>query len=230
MRISVYLADGEQLWVSVEASDTVGKVISTLRRDSPGTQSFELRSRLDMDPLRDDQKLVDCGVKDGSRLFLVAQSRRPLQVASPRATSFGGHFEFNSFNHRVVLEFGKNLPKWRVVGPGISFISKCNDSSCAAYGDTVYVTKGMGDFDVARLSARIDCPECGHRARRSDNLGYYDCSVTFDGQTSDGKPIAFYDEADDGRFHTFKQGDNTQLDFLNVVVEEIHHAQQMLSR
>ena len=230
MRISVYLADGEQHSVSVEASDTVGKVISKLRSDSPGTQSFELRIRLDMDPLRDDQKLVDCGVKDGSRLFLVAQSRRPPQVASPRGTNFGGNFEFNSFENPVVLEFGKNLPKWRQVRPGISFVSKCNNPSCGAFGDIGYVTKGMGDFDVARISKRIDCPECDQRARRSDNLGYYDCVVTFDGETTDGNKIEYSDIADDGRFHTFKQGDNTQFDFLNIVVKEIPHFQAMQSR
>jgi hypothetical protein len=72
----------------------------------------------------------------------------------------GFGFIFNDLITAVKQMLSPDGPDYRCVSQGISFRSKCIHPGCVAFNDVIYVTKGLGKFDIAEDAASLKCPKC----------------------------------------------------------------------
>jgi serine/threonine protein kinase len=120
---------------------------------------------------------------------------------------------------QVIRNIPTDEPAYRSISPGLSFKSKCIHRGCAAYNDTIYITKGLGDFDIAVESANLICPKCGNAAEISTNCGFYLAQWRFQGITQEGEVIdSPPGRTDTQEYYTLEEGNNTNWRSLKVEV------------
>lgn len=108
---------------------------------------------------------------------------------------------------------------YRIVSQGLSFCSKCIHLGCIAYNDTIYVTKGLGKFNIADASATLKCPKCGNQAGLSTNFGFDSAQWKFEEFTREGRKVTIPPGKTSTRaYYTWEEGSSIIWSFLNVQV------------
>jgi len=126
---------------------------------------------------------------------------------------------FNSLNAPIIQEFNKIGPDYRRVPQGLSFKSKCIHPGCAAYNQTIFVGKGLGHFNIGRESVTLKCPQCGNKAERSTNCGFYLAKWKFTGISEEGEEVQKEGKTETEDYYTWEDGDDTKWVFLEVQVD-----------
>lgn len=161
MHIVVEHLTGKTSELDVEPSDTV-EALKTKIQDIEGIPPDQQRLIFAGKQLKDPLTLADYNIQNEAKLHLV------LRLRGGGESGFGGiGFGFNSLITQVIRAFSKDAPDYRRVSQGLSFKSKCIHRSCVAYNKIIYVTKGLGNFDIAEETVNLVCPKCGETAEKS---------------------------------------------------------------
>ena len=63
-------------------------------------------------------------------------------------------------NEPVIVKFGTDAPKWRVIESGINLEGVCKNKYCEAFGNKVWIKKGFGKFNITKEVYDSKCPIC----------------------------------------------------------------------
>lgn len=141
-------------------------------------------------------------------------------VLRPSVPGGGIEFDFNSLNTPICQPFAKSAPNYRTVGQGLSFGSKCIHQGCVAYNEVIYVTKGLGTFDIGRESMLLKCPECNNLAAVSTNCGFYLAKWKFSGVIKSTRELIEKEGKTKSQdYYTWQNGEDTTWACLEVQVE-----------
>ena len=89
---------------------------------------------------------------------------------------------FNSMEKMEAIKFSKLAPSWRVVSAGLNLKGKCNQVSCEANNQIVWIPKGFGKFFINKEIQISLCPKCKKKAAEITNFGYYNCKIQVEGK------------------------------------------------
>jgi len=159
-----------------------------------------------------DRRLVsECGIQQGSGLHLI--------IRAAGGCSANLVLTFNKLDAMVKIPYTDG-PKWRRVERGISFWSKCQTRSCAAFQDSIIVNKGFGYFDIGRTRFELKCPICQQSSEVSTRCGFDSAKWTVEGVVLEsGEKKVIPGETTSNDYHTFKGGDNRNWGYLAITVE-----------
>lgn len=119
-----------------------------------------------------------------------------------------------------VQAFGQGLPDYCTVDQGLNFCSRCINPGCIAYNNTIYVAKGLGKFNIAEVSASLNCPKCKNKAAPPTNFGFHLAQWVFADFTRGGKTVKIPSGRTSTReYYTWKEGDRTIWRFLKMQVD-----------
>lgn len=154
----------------------------------------------------------------------LSQSRiREGGVIRTRIENNGGGYigsSFNSLQSPKIEPFTNSAPDYRTAEPGISFTSKCKNSTCVAYNHAILVNRGFGDFNVGVESVKLACPMCGMQAAASQNCGFYRAKYEFTGLTAENETKIYRNTCKTDEYYTFEEGENIHWVQLLVKVEK----------
>jgi len=160
--------------------------------------------------LENNLTLRDYNIRHESTLHLLL----PLKGGA-MAVGFG----FNSLNTPVIQKFATTAPAYCTVSQGLSFRTKCINSSCAAYNNAVFVNRGLGYFNIGREFVTLKCPQCSTKAEAATNCGFYRAKWKFTGTTQEGETIEKEGQTDTEDYYTWKDGDDAMWVTLEVQVD-----------
>jgi len=215
IQISVKISTGRVISLSVDPKCTIGFLKKQIEDLSglPKAQQLLLYANK---RLIDYCSLADYEVCDGAWLHLSVR-------AAGGMTLFIG-FCFNSLDSLSITRLTRvpaTCISFMVLQPGLSFISKCKNTDCKAYRQSITVNKGFGLFDLARTSGHLTCPICENAAETATNCGFYKANWVFDGQLADETDIRREGKAETDHYYTYKEGDNLQWRYLQVTVSSL---------
>jgi hypothetical protein len=134
----------------------------------------------------------------------------------------GVKVSFSKLTAQVVRKFAKTGPEYRIVKPGISFLSKCKAEGCVAKGNVIYVSKEFGHFTINLEVMTLTCPICKKPAEPATNCGFYRAQWRFTGYLwPSGEKKEIKGETTTEEFYTWKEDDNTEWAHLEVQVDPL---------
>lgn len=77
---------------------------------------------------------------------------------------------------------------WRIVKPGLNLKGNCENRSCKAYNQTVWIPKEFGTFNMNKICVESECPACKEIARRVESCAIYGCIYSFEGRRKPKDP------------------------------------------
>ena len=213
------LQAGGTMRISLEESGRTPKCLTISTHDTPDDILRKIYYRVRAQVMKDERCLE-------RYTPLIYQGVYPGSTLKVRALMCGGEggvpsVTFNSLANEEILDLTPDGPEWSFVSEGVNFRSRCLNAACPASGQVVYVRKGFGKFNIAKVFATLQCPKCGCRSENSANCGFYHAKYTFTGITQTGETRNPSGRADDERYHTFKEGDNKNWAYLKVNVERL---------
>jgi hypothetical protein len=119
----------------------------------------------------------------------------------------------------VPLEVAREIPAYRKFSQGLIFKSKCNNRGCAAYGEVIYINKGLGPFDIGVLSVTLVCPLCRNRAEAAASCGFYLAKWKSTGINQEGEEVVKQGKTMTKEYYTWEDAEQTQWVQLRVEVE-----------
>ena len=144
-------------------------------------------------PFEESYQLADCGVTEGSVLFVVCNiGNKPISLLENR----GAHhlevfepFSFVKFQEEVHLDFDDQADYWRAIAQGLNLIGTCTTEGCDAVNQRVYVFEnlGIGTFKLDVERHRACCPCCKQRLKEVNNCVFWDCIYSIEGK-NEGEP------------------------------------------
>ena len=95
-----------------------------------------------------------------------------------------------------------------IVESGLNLIGRCSNSKCKNKDKRVIMIIGLGNFNIAKEQCNSKCPTCKELIEEANvqNLGFYDCTYSIEGQYVDGSKINVEKKCTEERkFDTFKE-------------------------
>lgn len=165
--------------------------------------------------LEDSRNLSEYNIKANSQLYIYLRLK-------------GGGFAplmFNSLEKPISQKFAENGPKWREACTGMNLNGTCINKKCVAFSQSIVCQKGFGIFNIAKESLMSRCPICGDIAKDSNNIYFWKCEYTVNGQVKGEAKQKSYTKRVKGEdsFETFenKDGDQREWVFLEIIVKKI---------
>ena len=146
--------------------------------------------------LEDDRILLDYGIKDKDRLFMITEISRfwkgPLDVSEDTAVQALGHCG--------------EVPYWRACKPGLNVEGKCANAECRAFGQIVIDCKGMVSWSF--IADQAHCPACMQQFQPI-TCGFVDCEWAIDGRKASNGTAAedvgsSWQRAEQFKYHRFQ--------------------------
>jgi len=127
-------------------------------------------------------------------------------------------FNFTDMNSHHTDNWSNNAPDWRIADPGLCYEGKCLDSTCRAFSESVIISKGYGEFNVAVDQNNSLCPLCKNKCGNVNTLAFNNCKWSVDGRKSSGEVVKKDGIAGDA-YTKFDDGNNTtSWDYLKIKV------------
>jgi len=80
---------------------------------------------------------------------------------------------FNSLNEPIITNLGSTGPKWWRIDKGLNLLGICQNKSCEAFRQQVYIIKGFGTFNMNKEVNCSKCPICHEIAEEVVNMVLY---------------------------------------------------------
>lgn len=133
----------------------------------------------------------------------------PVGEDKPRVGTKEIGISFNGLDEKdkIFQNFSASGPKWRSIIMGLNLEAMCKTPTCLANKQMVWIPKGFGSFDVVDIIFQGTlCPSCNQKTEDAENVGYWKCKYTVDGNmlSPERKKIHHEGVAPDGGVTTFK--------------------------
>ena len=141
-------------------------------------------------------------------------------ICKPDFNRGGGPDEFANLSKEfirkdeVLSSDSKNVPDWRIVGPGINLYGICEQENCVAKGKQVIMHVYSNEFDVIKESFMGICPMC-HKHFDLDTCSFFMCDYKTEGTYFDKKKDEWVDLP--GEIESTSDRKDFYFDFKKVV-------------
>lgn len=141
-------------------------------------------------------------------------------ICKPDFNRGGGPDEFANLSKEfirkdeVLSSDSKNVPDWRIVGPGINLYGICEQENCVANGKQVIMHVYSNEFDVIKESFMGICPMC-HKHFDLDTCSFFMCDYKTEGTYFDKKKDEWVDLP--GEIESTSDRKDFYFDFKKVV-------------
>jgi len=113
------------------------------------------------------ETLDDAGIIENSTIFLNREKNL---------------MELNAIDsYHVINKFNEFAPPWREFYIGLNLEGICLNTECDAYDKRVWLTAGLGTFDMKNGINNYCCPICYKNVRNIDACGFYNCKYKITG-------------------------------------------------
>lgn len=139
--------------------------------------------------LQDSETLISKNIKDGDTLHL------SMRLQGGVGPSIG--FEFSNLEKQKMLNLrspDSTTPMWEIVQKGLNLEGKCENHKCDLYRKQIWIQKGFGRFDIARMIYEINCPSCTKQIE-VNNVGFWDCKYVVDGMQKEPESKKVHQES-----------------------------------
>jgi hypothetical protein len=191
--------------LKISLNKTVEDIKEKIRSETKMDQDEKIDLLLEGQTLEDDRTLASYNITEDSVLF---QAAKNSAERGNKCISFGIKFNALEENDIKHVEIAKEGPKHRTIIPGLNLRGICDNKTCKALNQVVWIQKGMGTFDIPVEVYTSNCPSCNQTANKIDNLGFFNCLYSISGfQTQPEKKKVEKNDivADDKDFTTFDQ-------------------------
>ena len=153
--------------------------------------------------------LKQCYIKNGDEI-----------IVDKEGFGGGGPDEFANLSKEfirkdeVLSSDSKNVPDWRIVGPGINLYGICEQENCVAKGKQVIMHVYSNEFDVIKESFMGICPMC-HKHFDLDTCSFFKCDYKTEGTYFDKKKDEWVDLP--GEIENTSDGKDFYFDYKKVV-------------
>ena len=153
--------------------------------------------------------LEQCHIRNGVEII--------VDQTGPRG---GGPDEFANLSKEfirkdeVLSSDSKNVPDWRIVGPGINLYGICEQENCVANGKQVIMRVYSNEFDVIKESFMGICPMC-HKHFDLDTCSFFKCDYKTEGTYFDKKKDEWVDLP--GEIENTSDGKDFYFDYKKIV-------------
>ena len=131
--------------------------------------------------------------------------------------------KFNSMNEPIIIKFGTDAPKWRMINIGLNLEGVCKNKNFEAYRQKVWIPKGFGKFNITKEVYDSKCPICPKVCEDVENMGLYMARCISKGRIkgeSEEKRMESEHRQKDG-FLTFEDKDETRVEWLYLEMEVV---------
>ena len=205
----------EELAITVKKDYTiirVKQIIKNITDKDPNTYTLVCRIPLEIES----KTLEEYKIKEDSILIEVARLEG------------GGGFGLNtvdvSKNNTRIVEFDKNAPNYRVVGPGLSVQAKCGNEQCKAYNDIVYCYLAfVRDFNLINKLSEILCPSCRNEVYPK-NFGFLKCKyrIYYEKWENNKKKSGEVEGKAENKFKLFDEYSSGNANFSKLIFNVYH--------